>query len=295
MQNFLKFILSILLLTSEEQAKPIELLFTGDLMFDRYIREHAIKYGNDYILEDVKSLLLTNDLVIADLEGPITTYDSISMGSVIGSPPNFVFTFDPSVAQTLYEHNIRLVNIGNNHILNFGYEGLAQTKKFLTAANIGYFGNVGIPEDRTKIITLKNMTLGFVNYNEFVQDGKQTALEDIAKLKNKVDLLILMAHWGPEYITEAPPYIQELAHTFIDNGVDLIIGGHPHVVQQKEVYNGKTIYYSLGNFVMDQYFEPAVMQGLLVKTSIDPVSKELTFKEFTVKMDLTAKTSLVTK
>lgn len=273
---------------------PITILFTGDFMFDRYIRQIALSKGNDFILENVKPTLLDNDLVVINLEGPITHFASKSIYSVIGSPPNFIFTFDTSVAQTLVDHNINLVNIGNNHILNFGQAGLKETKELLQQAGVEYFGNTGGSDSENRWLTkeLGGLKLGFVNYNQFVGNGLEATLEDIEQAKEITDLVILYAHWGPEYTPESVPTIQELAHTFVDKGVDLIIGSHPHVVQQKEVYQGKTIYYSLGNFVMDQYFSQETKEGLLVRVTIDATSYSMEFEEIPTTMDLSGQTKI---
>ncbi len=274
---------------------PVKLLFTGDLMMDRYIRQIAQEKGYDYILADVKALFLSKDLVIANLEGPITDNASVSIYSEIGSSPNFVFTFDPVIVQTLKSNNILLVGIGNNHIGNMGAEGITQTKKYLTEGGIDYFGYAG-PHYSEPSFIIKNiggLRLGFVNYNEFVEGGKEKAFADMNAVRDSADVVILVAHWGYEYVPISPEYVQVLAHEFIDAGVGLVIGAHPHVIQQKEVYKGKTIYYSLGNFVMDQYFSAETQKGMLVEATIDPKDLSMEFEEHYVQMDLSAQTKLL--
>jgi len=83
-----------------------------------------------------------------------------------------------------------------------------------------------------------------------------------------------------------------LAHQLIDEGADLVIGSHPHVVQGIENYQGKKIYYSLGNFVFDQYFEEAVKNGLLVEARIDPNSGQLSFEDYPIRISKTGETEL---
>ena len=93
------------------------------MMFDRHIREAVGKYGKsdyNYIFEPIKDLLPQYDLVVGNLEGPITDKKSTSINTKIGESKNFIFTFDPVVAKVLAENNIRLVNLGNNHTLNQG-------------------------------------------------------------------------------------------------------------------------------------------------------------------------------
>lgn len=276
------------------EPKKVRLLFTGDLMFDRYIREVAQKKGYDYILESVKPFLLEKDLVISDLEGPITTNKSVSIYSEIGSPPNYIFTFDPVVVEAMKNGNIMLVSIGNNHILNQGWEGLSQTEKYLTEGKIGFFGNVGKKDYKykTALVKIDGIKIGFVNYNQFVDKALELVLADIEGLKGKVDVLILFAHWGPEYMRTAPVYIQERAHIFIDKGVGLIVGTHPHVIQQVEDYKGKRIYYSLGNFVTDQYWSEETQKGMLVEVDIfsHKDGYKMEFREKYVQMDMSGQT-----
>jgi len=84
---------------------------------------------------------------------------------------------------------------------------------------------------------------------------------------------------------------KELAHEFIDNGADLVIGSHPHVIQTKEVYKGKAIYYSLGNFIFDQYFSPYTQKGLAVEVELGSQGS-LDLKEYTVEMKNSGQTVL---
>jgi len=100
-------------------------------------------------------------------------------------------------------------------------------------------------------------------------------LSEIKRIKTEklADLIIVYPHWGTEYLTSHPDKRQtDLAHQFIDSGADIIIGSHPHVIQPIEIYKEKPIFYSLGNFVFDQYFSKETMQGLMLK--LDIVKKE---------------------
>ena len=277
----LNSIARILGLTTTNQS--VKIIFGGDLMFDRYIRQKAQKHGNDYIFGDMKDILVESDLVVVNLEGSVTTFPSISIYSEFGSSENYVFTFDPNLVETLKVHNIRLVNIGNNHISNFGLNGLNQTKNYLGQENIKYFGDTGHQDDQKFIIDeIKGLKIAFVNYNQFVKNGKPTTLENIVLLREQVDFVVVYAHWGTEYMTQANASIQKTAREFIDQGADLIVGSHPHVVQQSEVYKGKTIYYSLGNFIFDQYFSNQTMKGLLLEVNINQRDFKATYQEISI-------------
>jgi len=265
----------------EEPAQEIKILFLGDLMFDRGIRQSAQKNGNSFIFEKIHSFLKEQDLAMANLEGPITDEESVSVNSKIGSENNYIFTFPTDLAKTLFDENIKIVNLGNNHIFNFGQAGLESTKKYLEAAGVGYFGQ-NINQLSREISGVK---IAFINYNQFSgKDAGSSAANDIKEAKAKADIVVLFAHWGEEYYgeeyyKEPPAYVSEIAREFIDAGADLIIGSHSHTVQKSEVYGGKKIYYSLGNFVFDQYFSSQTRQGLGVVLKINPKTKEIKFEE----------------
>ena len=220
-----------------KEKQDIQLLFVGDLMFDRGIRYYAnLNGGNDYIFDKIHSTLLQNDLVIANLEGPITDNKSISSGTIPGSTNNYYFTFDKSVANTLFNQNIKLVNLGNNHILNFDYQGLKSTEEYLTKANVDYFGAPG--SNNSSIQDISGVKVAFISYDQFNLSQPEEVIAKIAKLKLESDIVIIFSHWGEEYQLTQSENQTELAHQFIDAGADLIIGSHPHVIQPIEEYIG---------------------------------------------------------
>lgn len=276
------------------QKKDVTIIFGGDMMFDRYIRQMSVDKGYDHILADVSEKLNTADLVVANLEGPVTDSESQSLHSEIGSYDNYIFTFDPVVLETLKKNKMTLVNIGNNHISNFGTQGVTDTKRFIKEAGLNYFGDTGTTgEQRYYVKEINGQRIAFVNYNAFVPKAMENAMEDIAIVTDAADHIILYTHWGEEYVTHSREHEQIVAHQFIDAGVDLIIGSHPHVVQESEVYKGRTIYYSLGNFVFDQYFSNDTRSGLLVEMVIPAQeTQDYSFDEISITLEATGQTLL---
>ena len=260
----------------------IKIMFAGDLMFDRGIRYYAgLNGGNDYIFQNISGFLKKNDLNVVNLEGSITNNKSKSAGSAIGSANNYYLTFDPSVAKTLFDQNIKIVSLGNNHILNFGRDGLKQTKSYLDQAHVDYFGAPDYPKSiSTKI---NNVHITFVNYNEFAQMDleaeQKSTLEEIQKAKGFSDIIFVYCHWGVEYAPNPTAEQIVLAHQFIDAGADAVLGSHPHVTQPLEIYKNKRIYYSLGNFIFDQYFDENVRNSLGVIIKINTRTKQFEFTE----------------
>ena len=270
-------------------------IFGGDMMFDRTIRKAMEVRGEDSIFSCIAGILHEADMVVANLEGPITEHPSMSLGSEIGSPENFTFTFPPSTAPFLARHNIRLVNLGNNHIQNFGWEGVRSTLEYLGIGGVGHFGDP--LEKRVAQIDIKRVQFTFINYNEFAPSGWREsasttrALIRAARADGRVP--IVYAHWGDEYSLEVPQRVREFAYSFIDAGAALVIGSHPHVVQEREEYAGTYIYYSLGNFVFDQYWNEAVRTGLLVRVSFTD-NGVLSVEELPISLERDGRTCLKT-
>ena len=261
-----------------EIKKKVSILFLGDVMLDRYNRILIGRHGVGYFTEKIERLFWGQDLNVVNLEGPITREQSVSVGKSVEDPNHFRFTFDPEQTVNFLQANrINLVNIGNNHILNFHNEGLEQTEDVLREGGISYFGN---PLDLEKIVIVKNMNnrqIAFVNYNQFGKFTVADTVKIIQEVKHKTDFVIVYTHWGREYELVENDRQRNKAHQFIDAGADLIMGSHPHVVQPIEIYQGKVIFYSLGNFVFDQYFSEDVKSilGVGVLLEDDKISFSL--------------------
>lgn len=244
------------------EEKKAVILFGGDMMFDRSIRLAAQREGDDFILSCIVDMLHDADIVVANLEGPITTHASVSIDSVVGSGENVTFTFPTSTATLLARHNIALVNVGNNHIMNFGAEGLEQTRKWLSGAGVESFGDP--KSDNVAHIEIDGIPFSFVSWSDWTGGSKGKIIGQVRAEAESGRIVIIYTHWGDEYVS-ASSNSRELAHSFIDVGAEIVIGSHPHVIQEHELYKGKHIYYSLGNFVFDQYFTEEVRTGLLLK------------------------------
>ncbi|MHB1086285.1 MAG: CapA family protein [Minisyncoccota bacterium] len=243
-------------------------LFGGDMMFDRTIREAMKKHGDDHVFSCLGDALKTPDLVVANLEGPITDNPSTSVGSTPGDMYNFTFTFPTSTATLLARHNIRLVNLGNNHIMNFSRDGLLQTKRYLAEAGVEYFGDPdSVEEDRVARLNIRGVPISFVNWSDWTSDKTDHTVAQVRKEAESGHVVVVYTHWGEEYVP-ATERMKVLARQFVDAGAAIVIGSHPHVVQEHEEYNGKHIYYSLGNFVFDQYWNDDVRTGLLLRVAL---------------------------
>lgn len=261
-----------------------KIIFVGDMFFDRHIRRAMYANGEDFVFSCIGDFLKSADFAVGNLEGPVTENASVSLVSAVGAPENYRFTFPTNVPSLLYKNNIHLVNLGNNHISNFGKNGVESTKKYLKEAGIKYFG--GFYGDEP---VFREDELSFVSYNEFGAENKEKIAEKIKKEKEKGQTVIVYAHWGEEY-APAPQRIKNTARLFAESGASLIIGSHPHVILQKEVIGNTTVYYSLGNFIFDQYWNKEVSTGLALEVKIK--GNDLDITEHKVSMEKDGKTCL---
>lgn len=257
----------------EDRPKSAEILFGGDLMFDRSVRVSMKERGDDHVFSCFPEEFWDADLVVANLEGPITSHASISVGSSIGTPENTTFTFPTSTAELLWRHNITLVNLGNNHIMNFGREGLLQTKDWLQKSGVAYFGDPdALEEDRVARLEVRGIQFSFVNWSDWTSDKTDHTIAQVRKENDAGRVVVVYTHWGDEYVPPSPR-VRQLAHSFVDAGADIVIGTHPHVILEHEVYKGKDIYYSIGNFVFDQYFNEDVRNGLMLRVAFNEAGR----------------------
>ena len=279
-------------MSEETEKTKASIVFGGDVMLDRYIRGIAERDGYSTLLEGETDILLESDGVVINLEGPITENPSISMGSPIGSRNNYYFTFSPESVDFLLENNMTIAHVGNNHIYNFDKEGLESTQKYLENAGIGYFGALeDLPERYVLRQTINDIDISLVSHNEFSKVRPEKIRELILEERRWADFVVVYAHWGVEYDTTPTQTQREIAYSYIESGADILIGSHPHVVQEIQEHQGKKIYYSLGNFVFDQYFSEGVKNGLLLKVTF-PSEGELHIEEIPVTLSPSGKTHI---
>ncbi len=252
-------------------------LLVGDIMLDRGVEYFMNKNGVLYPFEKINDFLKGIDIVSGNLEGPIVKKPKEF------SDESLKFAFSSEVIKGLSFGNFNLLSLANNHTLNMGRDGLEETKEFLRENNIDFVGDsISCSQDfsfqKEDIIFLAiNKTFSFnCEQEEIVETVKSV------KSSNPEKFLIVSFHWGQEYQLNSSLLQEELAHKTIDAGADLIIGHHPHVVQNIEEYNGKFIFYSLGNFIFDQYFSKETQQGLAVRLEIYP--EELVCRLFPIQI-----------
>lgn len=258
---------------SENQV--FNFLFFGDVMLDRNVKKRINNSDLDHILKDFaggeKRFFIGSDMISLNLEGAVTNNGDHYEPSVA-----YDFAFDPNLVNKLHDYNFNFLNISNNHVTDQGKRGLEETYKNIDKLGFNYSGCADRQsENCSKIITINGKKIGTAGFSMvYGTFDMNNANEIIKNLKQNSDIVIINVHWGTEYTHINGDLQKNVAHSFIDNGADMIIGHHPHVVQGIEIYKNKPIFYSLGNFIFDQYFSPDTQEGLSVGVSIDMNNKD---------------------
>jgi poly-gamma-glutamate synthesis protein (capsule biosynthesis protein) len=263
-KGLLCLLLPLLLCCSRNDGSgSMAICFTGDVLLDRGVRKMIERVGIDSVFSDVKPLFQSCDAVVINLENPVTKRVS---------PLNkkYVFRAEPEWLPALRKHGITHAAMANNHTIDQGREGIADTYKNLRASNIVPIGYGNNQQEACKPSLVKKNGVKVALFNSFLlrvegwmllENEKgicQASAEQLSgsikafKSANPDYWVVAMLHWGVEYQKEPSQRQRKEAHLLVDSGADAIIGHHPHVIQGKEIYKGKPIFYSLGNFMFDQ-------------------------------------------
>lgn len=253
-----------------KKRQDIKMLFLGDIMLDRHVKEKIAGQGVSYLFQGLKNDkfdFFKYDIVNANLEGAVTNGGS-------HYPPIFSydFAFAPEVMEKFKDYNFNSFNLANNHLSDQGERGLNETRANLAKLNFQYYGcEDGQAGDCSfKIYKVNGVRIGLVGFSMVYKKFDQEKAKNlIADLETKADLVIINIHWGTEYSHVFNKIQEDTAHKLIDAGADIIIGHHPHVVQGIEIYNNKPIFYSLGNFIFDQYFSRDTQEELAVELNLE--------------------------
>jgi len=250
----------------------------GDIMLARTVGDQVLAQGPGIVFAGVQSALDEADLRLGNLEC------AISRG---GTPEHKSYTLQapPETAQALALGKFDLLSLANNHAMDYGYPGLAETQTYLGQYGIATVGaGVNASAAHMPVLLERNgLRLAFLAYADVPVeiDGFDThdwaatdttpgiawadpnqIAADVTAAKSQADVVIVLLHAGYE-LNSAPNANQRReAHAAIDAGAALVIGSHPHILQATEQYHGGLIAYSLGNFVFDNYL------GVLNATAI---------------------------
>ena len=262
----------------EEKETPITFNMTaiGDTLchntqyWDAY-NSDTKEYDFSYVYEDIKYYTKVADITIGSLE---TTF----AGENVGYSNYPRFNTPDSLATALKKIGVAVISLAGNHALDYGYNGLCRTIDVLDEADISHLGTYKTAEEQEKILikNVKGVKIAFINYTYGTNgiplpSGKEYCVNLIDKdlikkqieqaKEQNVDMIVACMHWGTEYRTTANSEQKELADFLFKNGVDIILGNHPHVLEPMEkktitledgTMKDVFVVYALGNFTADQ-------------------------------------------
>lgn len=268
------------------EVPEIRLGFVGDIMLDRGVKSKILLHGDssyDFPFQYASGTLRSYDILFGNLEGPISDV-GVNRGSI------YSFRMDPRAAVALRDAGFDIVSVANNHIGDWGASAMTDT--FARLKNIGIVpvGGGANTKDahEPRIFQVRGVKIAYLAYSQFGKGyteagsttpgiaviDKDSVARDVSYAKSIADVAVVSFHFGDEYKDKQNTFQESMGHAAIDAGADLVVGHHPHVIEMVEQYNGKTIVYSLGNFVFDQMFSSKTMTGMMLNVSLKGKSIE---------------------
>lgn len=248
----------------ERLPAPVSLFFVGDIMLGRAVEGLMEEHGADYPFLGSSSTVASPDLAVGNFEAVV------ALEHVRAPSMTFRFSVKEQYLRELASVGFDVLSLANNHSLDYGVESLAHTKRLCRDVGIscgGYPRAIG--NDSFALREVGPHRIGFVFLSTVWGEQNPDELRTLlSQARASSTFLVAYVHWGVEYDLVHGEEQEALARTLIDGGADAIIGHHPHVVQDVALYRGKPIFYSLGNFIFDQYFSEEVEEGLGISLTL---------------------------
>ena len=261
---FLVLFLCILFVSCRQQNEEVRILFTGDILLSRQVKKEY-DYRKESPWKSLKPLFHDYDLVIGNLEGAVGAVSDTT--DAAGYP---VFAIDDADISLLSDAGFNVIGIENNHSSDLEIKGRQNTFNQLLKNGIYPVGF----ENSPCFISVKDIVFSIITINTIPDRNNSEnsvyslALQQKLRLAKKLsNMVIVSIHWGHELHEWSNKTQQETAKWLIAQGADVIIGSHPHVVQNVEMIDGKPVFFSLGNHLFDQKY-PVTQKGLMVEMSV---------------------------
>ena len=270
-----------LLSVSAFSADTLSIVFTGDILLDRGVRRVINHHGVDHLFSDgIDSMFRSAQVVVGNLECPATK---------IVSPVQkfYIFRAEPEWLDTLRQHGITHLNLANNHSIDQGREGLLDTRQNIIEAGMTPIGAgknmqeasepVLLASEPRNVWLVPSLRLALENY-AYLTDKPCVSQEPMDSLLNRVyrlrradstAVIIVSLHWGGEHTLKPVPRQRLEAHQLILAGADALICHHTHTQQTIETFQGKPIWYSIGNFIFDPT-KPLNAKACIVRLEVTP-------------------------
>ncbi len=240
------------------EAKTI--IFAGDVFLGRQTEERILQYGESFPFLDIEAVIKNSTFAVMNFESAIAVPHK--------KTPYYTFQFStsekilPSLADVGFTH----FGLANNHAYDYGSEGYEKAREVLADAGVVFGAPHELSTTSVAIIEANGVSLGLIGIYAVARIPSEEQIETLlTSVATSTDMQVIFVHWGDEYELIHSATQERLARLFIKHGADLIVGHHPHVVQDIALYDGVPVVYSLGNLVFDQYFSKEVQEGLLVR------------------------------
>lgn len=268
-------------IAKENEPVEIVLTLTGDctLGTDEYfdqdtsLNAYYESYGPEYFLKNVKSIFEADDITIVNMEGTLTD-------STDRADKEYAFKAPKEFSSILTSSSVEAANLANNHSHDYGDQSYTDTITELESKGIKTFGY-----DEVAVIEAKGIKVGMFGIYELYDhlERKDQIRSCIQKLKDQdVNMIVAVFHWSNELVEYPDENQLELGAFAVDEGADLVVGHHPHIVQGVGEYKGKTIAYSLGNFCFGGNSSPSDMDTMILQMKYTFVGGEMVDSERTI-------------
>lgn len=241
------------------QSAKTTVHLVGDVMLARNVEVLSKRNGFDYPYRQLNFVNSETDYLVGNFESAIPKKHQLT--------PSFTFNFstDKRLLPALKEVGFTHLSLANNHTLDYGKDGYLNALSALSKAELEAFGHpTKVDNGSFSILEVGQTKIAIVGiHTVFGLPNTDDLHKTIANAEKLSDWQIAFVHWGDEYVP-ANQNQRNFAKKLIEDGVDLIVGHHPHIVQGVEKIDGVLVFYSLGNFIFDQYFSTAVQEGLLL-------------------------------
>lgn len=243
---------------SSQSAKTTVHL-VGDVMLARNVEVLSKRNGFDYPYQQLNFINSETDYLVGNFESAIPKKHKLT--------PSFTFNFsaDKNLLPALKEAGFTHLSLANNHTLDYGKDGYLNALSALSKAELEAFGHpTKVDNGSFSILEVGQTKIAIIAiHTVFGLPNTADLHQTITNAEKLSDWQIAYVHWGDEYVPISQSQ-RNFAKKLIEEGVDLIVGHHPHIVQGVEKVDGVLVFYSLGNFIFDQYFSTAVQEGLLL-------------------------------
>ncbi len=240
---------------------PNSILFTGDIMLGRNVETLIRRHGFGYPFKNLTFMQDKPTYLVGNFEAVVP--------KIHKQTPDFntVFSVDSDFLPILKSSGFTHLSLANNHTNDFKQEGFLNTKEEMNRNGLESFGQPdGFGTSSVSFVEVSDETVALIAINLVAKPLDPLLIQDLVIwATTQSDFQVALIHWGDEYVSENNSFQDKQAQLLVASGVDLIVGHHPHVVQSVRLVDNVLVFYSLGNFIFDQYFSSAVRQGLVLQ------------------------------